>query len=376
MGHKIWANSGDSHFLERDDLYASILPPELAERMPRAVKDPDGDWETVYLDGESFRRRMPRPEQLDFYEASVRAPGAGDVALRLQDLDHEGIWGELVFPSLGMWNASIKDPVLLREGVKASNDWALAEIQHASPRFVVAAQLPMRLVDDAVDELQRLVRAGGKAVFLPTSPPTEDDYNRDSWEPLWEAAEAAGMVIAFHIGTDPVDLLSGQLVGVTYRGPGGAVLNHTETTFSGQRAVMKMVASGALDRHPRLRVLVSEGGASWVPFLGDRMDEAYRQHGSMVRPKLSRSPKEILYDQVYASFQHDASAASALTANGYRNVMWGSDYPHLEGTYGHTQETLHTLFDDLDEADRHRITVGSFLDLFPDVGEPPALVPT
>ena len=65
------------------------------------------------------------------------------------------------------------------------------------------------------------------------------------------------------------------------------------------------VASGALDRHGELRVLVSEGGASWVPFLGDRMNESYRQHSMMVEPKLSRSPKEILYSQVYASFQHD-----------------------------------------------------------------------
>jgi hypothetical protein len=53
--------------------------------------------------------------------------------------------------------------------------------------------------------------------------------------------------------------------------------------------------------------------------------------------------------------------------------MWGSDYPHLEGTYGHTQETLHELFDGLDDADRQRITIGSFLDLFPDVGMPPAM---
>jgi predicted TIM-barrel fold metal-dependent hydrolase len=271
-----------------------------------------------------------------------------------------------------MWNASIKDAGLLREGIRAANDWALAEIQEASPRFVIAAQLPMRIVEDAVAELQRLAASNVKAVFLPTTPPTQEDYNRDSWEPLWAAAEEARMVIAFHIGTDPVDMLSGELIGVTYRGPGGAVLNHTETTFSGQRAVMKMVASGALDRHPSLKVLVSEGGASWVPFLGDRMNEAYRQHGSMVRPKLSRAPKEILYDQVYASFQHDESAPSALTANGYRNVMWGSDYPHLEGTYGHTQETLHELFDDLEPDDRHRITVGAFLDLFPEVGEPPA----
>jgi hypothetical protein len=47
--------------------------------------------------------------------------------------------------------------------------------------------------------------------------------------------------------------------------------------------------------------------------------------------------------------------------------VWGSDYPHLEGTYGHTQKTLHELFDDQAEATRMRITQGSFEDLFPHV---------
>jgi predicted TIM-barrel fold metal-dependent hydrolase len=150
------------------------------------------------------------------------------------------------------------------------------------------------------------------------------------------------------------------------------VLNHTETTFGGQRAVMKLVACGALDRHPSLRVLVSEGGATWVPFIADRMEEAYRQHSMAVRPKLNRSPTEIIFSQVYASFQHDRSAVGAVTAMGYNNVMWGSDYPHLEGTYGHTQQTLHDLFDAVDPAVRHRITVGSFQELFPGMPDLPA----
>ena len=180
------------------------------------------------------------------------------------------------------------------------------------------------------------------------------------------------MVLAFHIGTDPVDL-SAQTVGINFRGPGGAILNYVETTYSGQRAATKLVASGALDRHPNLKMLISEGGATWVPFLADRMTEAYRQHHMMVRPKLQRTPREILYQQVYASFQHDETAISALTANGYQNVMWGSDYPHMEGTYGHTQETLHGLFDGVPDDVRHRITVGAFLDLFPSVGAPPAV---
>ena len=119
-------------------------------------------------------------------------------------------------------------------------------------------------------------------------------------------------------------------------------------------------------------MLISEGGATWVPFLGDRMNEAYRQHGMFVRPTLSLLPKELLYRQVYASFQHDESAPAALTAMGYPNVMWGSDYPHLEGTYGHTQKTLHELFDNLDPAASERIRFGAFKELFPHVSDPPA----
>jgi predicted TIM-barrel fold metal-dependent hydrolase len=133
-----------------------------------------------------------------------------------------------------------------------------------------------------------------------------------------------------------------------------------------------MVASGALDRHPDLKVLISEGGASWVPFLGDRMVEGYRQHYMAVRPKLSRDPKEILYTQVYASFQHDATAVLAYEYMGYRNVMFGSDYPHMEGTFGHTQDTLKTLFDGVSDATRLRITQGAFYELFPDVPPIPA----
>jgi hypothetical protein len=109
-----------------------------------------------------------------------------------------------------------------------------------------------------------------------------------------------------------------------------------------------------------------------VPFAGDRMNEGYRQHGMFVRPSLSQLPKEILYRQVYASFQHDETAPAALTAMGYRNVMWGSDYPHMEGTYGHTQKTLHELLDGTDAETSQRIRLDSFKELFPHVSDPPA----
>jgi predicted TIM-barrel fold metal-dependent hydrolase len=148
-------------------------------------------------------------------------------------------------------------------------------------------------------------------------------------------------------------------------------MKYVESSYSGQRMATMLVASGVLDRHPNLRLLISEGGATWVPFIADRIEEGYRQHRLWVRPTLSRPPREIVYEQVYASFQHDRTAVPACTAVGYQNVMFGTDYPHIEGTFGHTQKTLHELFDDIDDHTTDRITRGAFLDLFPSVGEPP-----
>jgi len=368
---KIWANSGDSHLVEPDDLFETSLPADLAARMPRSVKHEDGRHETLYVDGKEFVRSMPSATLLvDENGKSVtdRAPGANDPVLRLKDLDQEGIWAEVVYPSIGIWTSSIEDPALLAAGASAINDWSIT-YQQSSLRYVCTATIPLLDVDDAVAEIRRASALGFKAGFFSVVPPAKDDWNYPSWEPVWEALSETGMVLAFHIGTEP--FAGDSFAGRYLRGPGGAILNYMETTYGGQRAVSKMIASGVFDRHPTIKVLVSEGGATWGPFVADRLDEAYRQHGSMVKPKLNRLPSEYLYESVYASFQHDRSAVPAMTAMGWKNVLWGSDYPHLEGTFGHSQKVLHELFDDISEADRRRMTVGAFEELFPHVPAAP-----
>ena len=56
---KIWAHSGDSHFLEPEDLWHQILPTAQAERMPRTELIAE-DEEIVHVDGKSFTRTLPR----------------------------------------------------------------------------------------------------------------------------------------------------------------------------------------------------------------------------------------------------------------------------------------------------------------------------
>ena len=355
MSDLIRVHSADSHLMEPDDLWSQALPKAQAERAPRFERDEK--YETIYLDGERKHR------MLNEFSDAFRPPGAFDVDLRLVDLDNEGVWGQLAFPSRALWLSGLADRELYRATAAAYNDWAAAEIIQRTPRVLPAAVVSTIDISDAIDELGRAIDLGFQSVFMPTSVPAGLEYGQDLWDPLWSAIEEAGIVAAFHIGTGETP--------VVYRGPGGAIVNYWETCVPGQRVVAQLVASGALDRHPNLRVLIAEGGASWVPALADRLDEAYRQHGMYVRPKLSLLPSEMIFRQVYTSFQHDASAIPAVEAMGYTNVMWGDDYPHLEGTYGHTQQTLHQLFDDSTPEARQLVTLANFEKLF-DVPPMPA----
>src|ERR1700755_521673 len=119
---KIWANSGDSHIIEPFDLFES-LPDDIKELMPRSVKDPSGAFETIYIDGQEFRRELPQPapgapkkkglginaRPTDSTEEDflLRTIGGNDAAHRLTDLDNEGIWGEIIYPSLGIWTFNV-----------------------------------------------------------------------------------------------------------------------------------------------------------------------------------------------------------------------------------------------------------------------------
>jgi predicted TIM-barrel fold metal-dependent hydrolase len=368
----LWTCSGDSHFTEPPDLYDRNLPKEQADRLPRSVTNTDGE-EVVTVDGQTFRRKRPRASSPEMAEAHKKMAdiisqgglGATDPTFRLRHLDEQGVWGEVNFPSIGFWLGEITDPQLSTAAATVLNDFIHDQMIRVSPRFIPTATIPLQDLDLALRELTRVTGLGFKAAFFPTS--MHDGmpkWNSDHWEPVWAACEEAGTVVAFHIGTEP----GGQRI---YKNPGGAMLNYVHTTFGGQQAAAMMVAGGAFERHPDLKVLISEGGATWAPFLGDRLNEGYRQHFMFDEGRLRKPPKDYLMQNVYASFQHDETAVPAMQAMGYRNVLFGTDYPHAEGTFPHTQKVLREVLAEATPETSYRIRKGAFLELFPSVGTPP-----
>ena len=351
---RTWVNSADSHVLEPPEIWLEV-PRSMRERAPRTVRE--GDREVVYIDGQVLRR-----DPLAWVE-SFRPPGARDLTLRMKDLDEQGIWAECVFPSTGIWVTLIEDPGLYAACARAYNDWMADDVNGFSERLIGAAIIPTLDTDDAVAEIERCAGLGYRTVSLAMHAPTHRRYNQDVWEPVWSAAEEAGLPVCFHAGTGTTANLP--------QGPGGAIINYVNVGIGAEQTVTDLVAGGVLDRHPDLKVFMVEVGAAWLPWLADRMDEAYRQHGFFVKPALTLSPGELIRRQVYASFQHDPSAVQAALHMDLPTVMWGSDYPHLEGTYPRTQEVLHDLFDNIDPPTRQRILVDTFSELF-NVPRPPS----
>src|SRR5215203_5400899 len=153
---KMWTNSGDSHFLEPDDVWTARLPKALADLTPKSQKDPDGEWETVSVDGQTLRRKLPSSAAVQFVEESHKPQGVRDAVARLGDLDKEGVWGEVIFPSLGMWASTFRTPDLLKACMRASNEYALQELVPVSDRYVVTGQVSTLRVKDVVSEIELL----------------------------------------------------------------------------------------------------------------------------------------------------------------------------------------------------------------------------
>src|SRR5204863_2983040 len=139
-------------------------------------------------------------------------------------------------------------------------------------------------------EVQRVAGLGYRAVLIPATPPAP--YNDARYEPLWASLAETGLQPCFHVGTGSDPMVT--------RGAGGAIVNYVETFFPIQRSALYLVAAGVFDRHPDLHLLCVEGGASWLPGLMERMDEAALNHADWVSPKLSTMPSEIVRRNVHA----------------------------------------------------------------------------
>ena len=362
--------TADSH-VDEPDAINERLPKDLRQYSLRFSEDEDGPFD-FDIEGFTFRGEVVEPPtEIEKGKEFRNDPSGGaDLAVRLRDMAVEGVDAQVIFPNNGLFIGSGKAPPEFRIAfARAYNDWAWENFSSDRERFCVAAMIPVETVESALSEARRMIDLGCKTLFLPPSVPWEP-YYMPSWEPLWSFAEEANVVLNFHVFAGNLGFAA-DFAHVLHMGESEAerALKSREafdgfrqemlsTTVIGMAAgmgpVVHLTACGALDRHPNLRFIVTEGESGWLAFALQQMDRMQdRRH--MFLKKLSLKPSEFFLRQGHITITDDPAALNNMKFTGVDCFLWGNDYPHDEGTWPESQRFIDDIRATLSEADTRKV---------------------
>ena len=352
MGERLALISADCHAAARWRDYLPYLAAEhrdafrawcgSALEAPRALRPgEDGLFDRRFLDAREGVASV----------AEGGATGTWDPERRARELERDGIVAEVIFPNAENYGVPFHEdapasgrssnlPLELRwAGARAYNRW-LADLCacHPEQRAGVAIA-PFDDVALAVEEIRWARQAGLRGgIFLPTVWDPLPSYNHPRYEPIWAACEELSLPVNTHSlgeGREAYGDLPGSL---------GVFL--TEVKWYAHRPLAYLLWSGVFERHPALRFVLTEQMADWVPYTLDYLDDLYtRPIFAQLREGLPRLPSEYWRRQCFVGASFLTGREVALReAIGVDSIMWGSDFPHAEGTWPHTREKLREAF--------------------------------
>ena len=315
--------------------------------------------------------------------ADLQAPEAErnwDSPRRLAELEQDGIVAEVVFPntvppffpsaSLMAGQPGPEEFAQRWAGLQAHNRWMADFCAQAPGRRAGTFQILLGDVDAAVAEVRRCHTAGltGGVVLpgVPPGAPVPELYSR-VYDPLWAVCAELGVPVNHHGGSASPELGPE---------PAARAVFMVETTWFSHRALWHLLFGGAFKRHPGLRLVLTEQGSGWIPGVLDMLDYYHRRlvgaatraatappdtdrpqtaeskFGAGLAESMGDSPHEV-WDRncfVGASFMraHEVPLRHRI---GLDKIMWGSDFPHDEGTWPHSTEALRTAYAGLPRAE-------------------------
>jgi predicted TIM-barrel fold metal-dependent hydrolase len=357
--------SSDSHVFEPPDLWTTRIDAAFRHRAPRMVRIDGADEIVVEADQvlsgigliSNAGARFEAPETISGrgrFEDVHR--GGWDPAQHLADMRLDGVAGEVLYPSQGLFYFRIADRALMSAIFRAYNDW-LAEFCRTDPaRLKGIAMVNLDDVGDGIKELERAARLGLAGAMITEYPLEDRRYDQPEYEPFWSAAEALGMPLSLHTATRRQGKVRGSGA-KTLRDAG----SRATKAFYPALSMCDMIFSGVFDRHPRLTLAIVEFELAWAPHLLDTMDYTYRERHeeAIYRFKNGMRPSDFFHANVVLSFQEDAIGIRLRDVIGVDNMMWGSDYPHSESTFPQSRKILAEILAGVPEAEQAKIVGGT-----------------
>ncbi|GLW13301.1 hypothetical protein Stsp01_00440 [Streptomyces sp. NBRC 13847] len=282
-------------------------------------------------------------------------------ARRLAELEADGIVAEVVFPNTippFFPSAALVAPpptgeerALRWAGLRAHNRWLADFCGQAPGRRAGVAQILLHDVDEAVREVRRTKEAGlTGGILLPGTPPGSGlpELHSESYDPLWAVCAELEVPVNHHGGSASPPLGDE---------PAARAVFMVETTWFSHRALWHLIFGGAFRRHPGLRLVLTEQGSGWIPGVLDMLDyyhgrlaasraaTAEAKFGAGLAEAMGGTPAQLWREHCFvgASFMrpHEVPLRHRI---GLDKIMWGSDYPHDEGTHPYTREALRLAY--------------------------------
>lgn len=365
----------DRYLVVSADSHCGPTPPQLREYVERAQLEAFDEWAgALRSEHEQLQELLNVPDEiaertLEFQPTTTLpsryTDGNTDMHERIRHLNADGITAEVIFHGgqngqLIPFNdfslltergalALTADQLQLRTaGYHIYNRWLADWISVEPERHVGVAHIPFWDIDAAVREIEWAREAGLRSTNFPALRDEFPPYNDPCWEPVWSACEALAMPLSSH---------GGNAVG-NYQGVESTVLMLMEVPFFGRRALWYLIFGGVFERHPGLKYVITE--QRWDDEVLLDMDSAYLADPTdpdfptaptwaQLRVQLPLKPSEYFARNCFigASMLSNREAHAAIDTGQAGNVLWGSDYPHQEGTWPFTRLSLRKTFHDV-----------------------------
>ena len=356
--------SVDDHLVEPPDMFEGRLTARLQPLAPHIVENAQGHqvWE---FDGNFYTQagvnavagRRPETITIDPYRFEDMRPGCWDIDARIKDMDINGVWASLNFPSMitgfsGRVFSAAKDPELGLAVTKAYNDWVYDSWWQPYPERIIPCGITY-LADPELGaaEIRRNAERGFRTVTLPERPHRLDLPSIFSgyWDPIMEACQETDTVISLHVGSSGMP--SDFAPDCPFIGLGATLFGQMSLT-----ACAEWVWSGIPVRYPEIKIAMSEGGIGWVAMLMDRLENVVDRSGYGKDYAVDLRPADVLRRNFWFCTIDDPSTIDTRGAIGIDRVMVEVDYPHGDSTWPDTQKVIESCWGHLPVEDLRKMT--------------------
>jgi predicted TIM-barrel fold metal-dependent hydrolase len=347
----------DTHVNEPPDLWSTRLPKKYLDRAPRMQRFDEGDaW---ILEGvkDPINFGLNAAAGLDIGVAKgwvkwedLRA-GGYDPAVRLQEMDRDGVDAATLYPTPRLSGANIAnpDPEFHLELIRAYNDWLSDYCAHDPKRLGGLMLLPNCGVEHALAEFDRVGgRSGIVGVLLGRYPNGSLQMTAED-DAMWKAASAGQMPVHIHVGLTE-SMPSAHAAGSI---PGDVRF------YDAPKRILQFVMTGVFDRVPDLDVVMVEVDAGWLPYFKQQVGDRYERLGLVATGSLDRHPVAYIEDHFYFTIITDTIAIENRHTIGVDRLMWSSDYPHMGADWPHSWRSINHDFASVPKEERDLMLVGN-----------------